>query len=201
MPLSVCEEASYPPTGKQPDRQEGSPGGHQQRFWPMYHVYLHIRPFTHAREGRIRGPLERSTLSSRARVSSLHFLVQTVQRVYKAPPTWANACTTCRYPCGTRRHGILDNTTLTRGEGCTTSCGTRPDTPGRVRGVQLAGWKNSPDNLDRRSRGGLRRPRVIDRARAAGIEQATLSRWHRAVLQGCCLWCRWFSSVMPVDSM
>ena len=113
------------------------------------------------REGRLRLVIQpvRARSYPHARISTLYLVVQVVQGVYKARLTRANACTTCKSPCGTPRLEKSRNPRLTRGNRCTTSGGTpsgtrrgytgsllQPD-PGSA-GSRPAGRKNSP-NPDR----------------------------------------------------
>ncbi len=111
----------------------------------------------HVREGRLRPVVQAvRALIPHARISSLYLVVQVVQGVYKARPTRANACTTYKSPRGTSLLKNSSNPRLTRGNRCTTSSGTPPDTPRGYIGSLLqpdpisggsrpAGRKNSPD--------------------------------------------------------
>jgi hypothetical protein len=55
-----------------------------------------------AKDASDRKPASKSSYPH-ARISSLYLVVQVVQGVYKARLTRANACTTCKSPCGTPR--------------------------------------------------------------------------------------------------
>lgn len=148
-----------------------------QRFRQVYHEYHQI-PSVYIcarRTPPIGHPASKSSYPH-ARISSLYLVVQVVQGVYKARLTRANACTTCKSPRGTPSHYTSQNPCLTWGNSCTTSSGTPPDTPCgysvrvlKHQPLPLLGIPGRPagrtPRAPTRRPGGLRRPRVGDRAR------------------------------------